>query len=285
MGLWRFLFVLIWAASNAIPLHKYKRLSHDTLILGERPHPRNVTRSVRGYMFLHLDHDSELALAQKDLPPPVGKKLHFNKRTRSVARNQCAHPIAEGAVWKTSHGYFINAHNSQGLSSIFIETAVQRAFRRWACVVNGPGVERLVIGPLLGVRLDKNGDSIRHDSPDGFNEIGFAQINGKPGTIGLTVLWGDFEGSHPELVEFDMMFDQAHYRFGNSSEVRGVIDFEATATHEAGHAHGLDDIYEDSCSDVTMFATSNIDETKKRTLEQADIDGVFQMYEQVTNKK
>lgn len=279
------LVILLLSVAHAIPLHKYQRVSHDTLMLETRPHPRNATRSVRGYMFLHLDRESKLAMAQNELPPPVGKDLHFHKRTRSIASSSCSRPIAEGAVWKTSHGYFINAHNNQHLSPIFIEMAMQRAFRRWACVVNGPGVERLVIGPLLGVRLDRNGDSIKHDSPDGFNEIGFARIDGKPGTIGLTVLWGDFDGPHPELVEFDMMFDQAHYRFGNSSETRGVIDFEATATHEAGHAHGLDDIYVSQCSDVTMFATSNVDETKKRTLDKADIDGVFRMYKQIHNKQ
>jgi len=285
--------LLVVAAALAIDLKQYQRLSHDTLLLGERKHPRNATRKVSGYAFLHLDHASELARAQRLKATPVSKHLHFDRRSRSqivaagdrvssaVGFGDCSMPIADGAVWKSSHGYFINARNSLQLSAVFIERAIGRAFRRWSCVLHSPSIERLVIGPLLSVRTDRDGNQMNSDAPDGANEIGLATIGDRPGTIALTVLWGVFSGppNDRELTEFDMFFDQTHYRFGNSSTRSGVVDFEATATHEAGHVMGLDDIYDFECADVTMFATSAIDETKKRTLESADVDGVTDLYD------
>jgi len=280
------------AVVHAVEFHQYDRLSHDTLKLGERPHPHNHTRRVQGYAFLHLDERSDAARAQNRLPPPTAKSVHFRRSERAQLAGEaggdgvaldagCTAPISDGAVWRTARGYFINARNSQGLSAAFIERAVARAVRRWACVLESR-TERLVIGPLLGVRSDRDGSAIRSDRPDGANEIGLATIDGRPGTVALTVLWGVFDGpaAERELTEFKMFFDQAHYRFGNATEQgAAVIDFEATATHEFGHAHGLDDIYESRCTGVTMFATSALGETNKRTLEGSDIAGVVDQYD------
>lgn len=269
----------------AINLHGYQRISHDTLLIGQRAHPRDRSRNVTGYAFLHLDRNSALAKAQSKMEEPIAKRQHFDRAQTiglssvSSAATACSMPIADGAVWKVSRGFFVNSRNTQQLSAAFLERAVTRAFRRWSCVLHG--VERLVIGPLLGVRTDRDGNQINHDAPDGANEIGLARIDGRPDTVALTVLYGIFDGPIEQrgLVEFKMFFDQDHYRFGNSSERRGVIDFESTATHESGHAMGLDDIYSANCADVTMFGTSTFDEIKKRTLESPDIAGLLDLYD------
>ena len=271
--------LLIGSATAAVDLRGFSRLSHDTLALGEKRHPRNHTARVKGYALLHLDHNSQLARAQRRLPSPVAKALHFSrKQFAQSAAEPCASPIADGAAWRTSRGYFINARNTQGLSAAFLERAMGRAFRRWSCVLER--TNRLVVGPLLGVRTDRDGSAIRADAPDGVNEVGLTRIDGRSGTLALTILWGIFDGpeSQRELTEFKMLFDEVHYSFGNASERGNVIDFEATATHEAGHVHGLDDIYGDDCSDVTMFATSAAGETNKRTLDDADIAAARELY-------
>jgi hypothetical protein len=146
--------------------------------------------------------------------------------------------------------------------------------------VLGGAQQRLVLGPLLDVRRTLSGDALNLAAPDGRSEVGLGTLANRPGTIALTVLWGVFEGplAERELVEFDMIFDESSYVFGNSSAVLGVVDYESTATHEFGHAHGLDDIYEPQCDSVTMFGTSARDETHKRTLEQPDTAAVLQLY-------
>lgn len=279
-------FALLYASATlasrsvggSVDLRRFKHLAYDTLYMGEHRHPRNASRTVHGYMFLHLDHTSAIAKAQRKLEQrSVSKALHFERVERhAVAGTTCSIPIADGASWKTSRGYFINAVNSQRLSEAFLERSVSRAFRRWNCALG----DRLVIGPLLGVRADRDGSSINIDTPDGFNEIGLTRIDGKPGTIAFTLLFGVFSGpvEQRELTNFKTLFDQGHYQFGNSSETRGKIDFEATMTHEAGHVYGLDDIEDTRCADVTMYATSVPDETKKRTPEKQDIDGLNEIY-------
>ena len=56
------------------------------------------------------------------------------------------------------------------------------------------------------------------------------------------------------------------------------MDLQNIATHELGHAVGLDDIYTSTCSEVTMYGYSTYMETKKRTLEQPDIKGISGIY-------
>lgn len=54
--------------------------------------------------------------------------------------------------------------------------------------------------------------------------------------------------------------------------------FESIATHELGHSVGLDDLYDGSCSEQTMYGYATEGETKKRTLEAGDIAGVQELY-------
>lgn len=56
------------------------------------------------------------------------------------------------------------------------------------------------------------------------------------------------------------------------------MDFENVATHELGCSVGLGDLYEDRCSDQTMFGWVDYGETKKRNLESGDITGVGELY-------
>ncbi len=66
--------------------------------------------------------------------------------------------------------------------------------------------------------------------------------------------------------------------WSTSGEAR-MADVQNILTHEFGHWMRLLDIYSPSaCADVTMWGSASYGETKKRTLEQADIDGFLSLY-------
>jgi hypothetical protein len=63
------------------------------------------------------------------------------------------------------------------------------------------------------------------------------------------------------------------------SGAAGMADVQNIMTHELGHWMRLLDIYSPTtCSDVTMWGTASLGETKKRTLDGADISGFMSLY-------
>jgi fibronectin type 3 domain-containing protein len=68
------------------------------------------------------------------------------------------------------------------------------------------------------------------------------------------------------------------YQWSASGEA-GKADVQNIMTHEFGHWMRLLDIYSPtSCGEVTMWGSATYGETKKRTLEQPDLDGLFALY-------
>jgi len=80
-----------------------------------------------------------------------------------------------------------------------------------------------------------------------------------------------------KIVEFDMLFD-TDFAWGNAEINSSLMDLQNIATHELGHAVGLNDIYSTSCSYVTMYGYSKEGDVEKRTLEQPDITGLQKIY-------
>jgi hypothetical protein len=122
-------------------------------------------------------------------------------------------------------------------------------------------------------------------APDGKNEILFGSI-AEPGTVAVTIVWGIFSGppSARGLVEWDMVFDDASFRWGNAGETSetepgdtSVMDFWNVFTHEAGHAAGLAHPSE-TCAEATMYRFTQEGETKRRTLHGGDIAGIQALY-------
>lgn len=117
-----------------------------------------------------------------------------------------------------------------------------------------------------------------NETPDGRNEFSYGNYP-QEGVIAVTVVWGHFLGrpSSREIVEFDVLFD-TDYIWGDATVNPSLMDLQNIATHEIGHGVGLNDVYELSCSEVTMYGYSDNGETIKRDLEPADIAGLAELY-------
>lgn len=86
-------------------------------------------------------------------------------------------------------------------------------------------------------------------------------------------------------MEWDQIYDDADFDWSEDCTAEDCtilgnekMDFENIATHELGHSVGLDDLYEDKCSEQTMYGYADDGETKKRNLEAGDITGIQKLY-------
>jgi hypothetical protein len=188
--------------------------------------------------------------------------------------SSCYGFLARGAKWKTIEPYIINPANTEGLSGAFITSNLAADIDKWETAA---GIDILGEGSSTSKTLIA--DTVR---PDDKNEVYFADI-AEPGAIGVTIVWGIFSGPPwaRELVEWDQVYDQVDFDWSEDCESENCstkMDFENIATHELGHSVGLDDLYEDRCSEQTMYGYGNYGETKKRTLESGDIKGIQELY-------
>ena len=76
------------------------------------------------------------------------------------------------------------------------------------------------------------------------------------------------------LVDADIIFNGVEFTWGVNGEA-GRMDVANIATHEIGHALGLD--HSDD-TEATMYYATVFGETKRRTLEEDDINGVCALY-------
>jgi hypothetical protein len=112
------------------------------------------------------------------------------------------------------------------------------------------------------------------------NELSYADLVAKYGssytnTLAVTTTWSSTSTGRISraTIEFN-----TKWAWSPSAATSGP-DVQNIATHEFGHWMRLLDIYSPStCGEVTMWGSAGFGETKKRTLEQADIDGFKSLY-------
>ncbi len=95
------------------------------------------------------------------------------------------------------------------------------------------------------------------------------------GVIAVTRTW--YNRRTKEILEYDIMFD-TDFEWGNADNDPLLMDLQNIATHEIGHAFGLLDVYEDGCSDVTMYGYSYYGDVSKRDLAPQDLTGLQRIY-------
>jgi hypothetical protein len=79
-----------------------------------------------------------------------------------------------------------------------------------------------------------------------------------------------------ELLDSDVRFN-TYYTWSTTGSP-GTYDIQNVGTHEHGHSLCLVDLYSGIDSEKTMYGNVSSGETKKRTLEQDDIDGITHIY-------
>jgi hypothetical protein len=170
-----------------------------------------------------------------------------------------------GISWKSLPvNYAINPSTQEGLEQDFVIAAMSGAAETWdnATLSRELFNDAYSINPTVTYGFD------------GTNAIVFGPYSDN-NVIAVTSVW--YDRRTRGIVEFDILFNE-YYVWGAANMPGDQMDVQNIATHELGHAIGLADIYTDSCSDVTMYGYSWYEETKKQTLETADITGLQSIY-------
>ncbi|PIO05841.1 hypothetical protein COT29_03970 [Candidatus Micrarchaeota archaeon CG08_land_8_20_14_0_20_59_11] len=201
---------------------------------------------------------------KKNLPAkPPGTPGGKNKS------GSCYNYIANGAKWRTQEPYAINPTNGDSLSELFVVGSNEAGVVAWEAHA----------GDQLGDSYVNYSASYNDDYLDGVNTVSFGYYPNS-GVIAVTTVWGYFSGppSQREIVEFDLLYNDPYFVWGNADENPSVMDLQNIATHELGHGLGMGDLYNSECTEQTMYGYSTEGETKKRTPEAGDIAGITKLY-------
>lgn len=237
------------SASRDLDISKVKRISEDVYDHGEKIYKG---QKVHGYTFIHKKEQLQ-------------KKEQLAVTTQASAASTC-YSFTPGVRWKSTEQYVLDTKNSRGLSDSFVSNTILTSMNTW---------DTRVSFDVFGTRnTAQKVDGADTSAPDGKNEIYFGSIS-SPGAIASTTIWGVFTGSPStnKIVEFDLVFDQVDYNWGNAQS--GKMDLQNIATHEFGHALGLKHT---SCKEETMYPSTTYGETKKRSLNSGDIAGLTKLY-------
>lgn len=203
-------------------------------------------------------------------------KLNHNPGNKG-AKTSCYSFLSSGAKWKGVETWLVNPLNARGLDGNFVLNNLSANVSKWEDatdgVIDGAGLDVLGEGATTSAVLVA--DTV---SPDGQNEVYFADVS-HAGAIAVTIVWGIFQGPPfaRELVEWDQVYDDVDFDWSAAGEA-GKMDFENIATHELGHSVGLADLYDQTCSEETMYGYADFGETKKRDLNAGDITGMNKLY-------
>lgn len=193
--------------------------------------------------------------------------------------------IASGFKWKTfGKPYVIDpaVTNWGGVQDpAYVRGVFAGAINQWEDAANGvlnDGISVNVFGGETPGVVDRA--TIGH-STNGVNEICFDDIN-QSGVIAVTFVWGTMGGptGKREIKEFDQIFDDdGDWTWGDvvASGNAAYMDLANIATHEIGHAFGMDHPSTKFPLE-TMYAYATEGETIKRDLHDGDIAGISLLY-------
>lgn len=214
-------------------------------------------RVVEGYAIIHYE--------------PGYAKPPWAGGGKGKGESKCYDFLMRGARWKATEDYVLDEANNDGLETNFVNSVIVASLETWDSQVAFE-----IFGPEDTLSLVDGADT---QSPDGKNELFFGNIS-QEGAIAVAIVWGTFYGppSAREIVEYDIVFDDPDYTWGDTTLNSSLMDLANIATHEIGHGAGLADLYETACSEQTMYGYADYGETKKRTLEAGDIAGTRELY-------
>ncbi|MCW4016404.1 MAG: matrixin family metalloprotease [Candidatus Bathyarchaeota archaeon] len=171
--------------------------------------------------------------------------------------------------------FVINPTNDDGLSADSVATAIIDATNEWDL---WSSANLFYDYDIASIVFDSSA-VLDTDVRDGKNEIVFGTID-EPNAIAMCVVWGVFVGppSARQIVEFDIIFNDEYYEWGNADDDSTVMDLQNIVTHELGHALGLADLYDSTMYQQTMYGYATYGETIKRDLYDGDKAGIVALY-------
>ncbi|VAX26285.1 hypothetical protein MNBD_IGNAVI01-41, partial [hydrothermal vent metagenome] len=94
-----------------------------------------------------------------------------------------------------------------------------------------------------------------------------------PGSNAIAVNTQWYNTITGQMYETDISFNGENYTWSDNGSP-GKYDVQNIATHELGHSISLNDLYNSDDTEKTMYGYSSSGETKKRTLDSDDINGI-----------
>jgi predicted Zn-dependent protease len=229
------------------------------------------------------------ALASKQEPQLekmvfIHYKKDYAKPSGTTKQTACYKFLTPKVRWQDQTlpvSYTINPNNTAqpNLNSSEVVSAVLNAAEEWD---NYTSKDLFMNYSYNNISIDYNATPGDQDYK---NVIGFGNYSDS-NVIAVTTVW--YNPATRAIVEFDIMLDidwvwgDAAAQCNSDETVTDssceVMDLQNILTHEFGHAIGLGDVYDSTCSEVTMYGYSSYGEVKKRTLEQPDIIGLQTLY-------
>jgi hypothetical protein len=224
-----------------------------------------------------------LAAGKEDGSSPKPQKMvfiHFHSGYAGVPAIEARGPkpkgfydlIAKGFRWKADppEAFVVNPSGS-GLADEFVLDALTAAMAEWETYGGGSIFGSAALGTA----------EFDDTHMDEVNAISFGAL--PEGIIAVTVYWGVWWGppSGRYMAETDILFNTLYYTWGDAvtaPDPSVIMDLQNIATHELGHAAGMDDLYKPPAAQETMFGYSTEGEIKKRTLDIGDQIGIYKLY-------
>ena len=152
--------------------------------------------------------------------------------------------------------------------------AIQAAMQTWTDV------------PASSFRFVYGGPTTRkaRNPKDGINIICFRKMSKKANVARNYVQWNKESG---ELYDSDIVFNTAH-KFSATVECdcpKDSYDIQSVLTHELGHTLSLNELKKPIHDEKTMYWEEVKGKTKKRTLDQDDINGIIYLYPYIQEHK
>ncbi len=226
-----------------------------------------------------------MALAKPDNPgpPDIQRKvfIHYAKpaKPEPPQEREAGFYKLIGAKWKKLPiSLEVNPSNSFNLDTDLVVNAIKTAAGEWddGAYSNWGGVTATLFNYDIAINESVGYYDLAwtSDKMDGKNTLLFGDYPTE-GVIAVTIVW--YNSRTKEILEFDIVFD-TNYTWGNATVAENVMDLQNIATHELGHALGLDDVYQSPAYQETMYGYSSAGETIKRSLHAGDKAGIKKLY-------
>jgi len=162
---------------------------------------------------------------------------------------------------KNTVAYYVNTSGGPPDSL----AAIQAAMQTWTNVPTS-SFRFVYGGPTTSTVRNPN---------DGINIICFRKMGNTARVARNYVRWNKESG---ELFDSDIVFNTAHKLSAADKCPEDSYDIQSVLTHELGHALVLNELYKQTHNEKTMYWKENKGDTKKRTLDRDDIDGISYLY-------